>query len=112
MDRESDADKSRSKTQPIQISLTIKLILDDVVKNFQQKENQVMVERRGEQKPAAGENLQQVQQFVSGHHRQTLQVRRHWKTAEISRSRKKHKERCMSRFIQISPLTMMVSRQS
>lgn len=44
----------------LQKQLTIKLVLNDVVKNFKQKENQVMVNRWAEQEPRAWENVQQV----------------------------------------------------
>lgn len=36
-----------------------------------------MVLRRGEQEPAGGEGLQQVEQFIGSHHGEALQVGRH-----------------------------------
>lgn len=56
--------------------LTIKLILDDVVEDLQEEEDQVMVLGGGEEEPGCGEGLQEVEQLVSCHHGQTLQVGR------------------------------------
>lgn len=55
--------------------LTIKLILDDVVEDFQQIESQVVVLGQGEEEPGCGEGLQQVEQLVGRHHGQTLEIR-------------------------------------
>lgn len=55
--------------------LTIKLILDDVVEDLQQEEDKVMVLWGGEDEPRGGESLQEVEQLVGRHHRQTLKVR-------------------------------------
>lgn len=52
--------------------LTIKLVLDYVVKSLQEEEDQVMVLRRGEQEPAGGEGLKQVEQFIGSHHGEAL----------------------------------------
>ena len=38
-------------------ALTIKLVLDDVVKDLQQEEDQVVVLCRGEEEPGGGEGL-------------------------------------------------------
>lgn len=54
--------------------LTIKLILDDVVEDFQQIEGQVVVLGQGEQEPGGGEGLQQVEQLVGRHHGQALEI--------------------------------------
>lgn len=45
-------------------ALTIKLILDDVVKDLKEEENQMMVLGLGEEEPGSGEGLQQVEQLV------------------------------------------------
>ncbi len=57
--------------------LTIKLILNDVVEDFEQEENEVVVGRAGVQEPRRAERLQQVQQLRARYHAQRLQVRRH-----------------------------------
>ena len=59
--------------------LTIKLVLNDVVEDFQEEEDQVVVLRGGEEEPGGGEGLQQVQQLVGGHHGQALEVGRHYR---------------------------------
>lgn len=58
------------------LSLTVKLVLDDIVKSLKKEKYKVMVLRRREQEPAGGEGLQQVEQFVGCHHGQALQVGR------------------------------------
>lgn len=60
-----------------QISLTVKLVLDNIVERLEKEEHEVMVLRRREQEPAGGEGLQQVEQFIGCHHGQALQVGRH-----------------------------------
>lgn len=45
-------------------SLTIELVLDDVVEGLQQEEDQVVVLGSGEEEPGGGEGLQQVQQLI------------------------------------------------
>lgn len=55
-------------------SLTIKLILDDVVENLEQEENQVVVLGGGEEEPGGGESLQEVEQLVGRDHGQALQI--------------------------------------
>ena len=42
--------------------LTIKLILYDIIKYFQQKENQMMIAGTREQKPWRGECLENIQE--------------------------------------------------
>lgn len=59
--------------------LTIKLVLDNIIKGLQQKEGQVVVLSSGEQEPVGGEGFQKMQEFIGCHHGQTLQVRRHYK---------------------------------
>ena len=61
--------------------LTIKLVLNDVVEDFQEEEDQVVVLRGGEEEPGGGEGLQQVQQLVGSHHGQALEVGRHYRGA-------------------------------
>lgn len=68
--------------------LTIKLILDDVVKDLQEEEDQVMVLGGGEEEPGCGEGLQEVEQLVSRHHGQTLQVGRNCGPAKNTKLRK------------------------
>lgn len=69
--------------------LTIKLILDDVVEDLQEEEDQVMVLGGGEKEPGCGEGLQEVEQLVSRHHGQTLQVGRNC-GGEKKKSKKKN----------------------
>lgn len=57
--------------------LTIKLVLDNVIKGLQQKEDQVVVLSSREQEPIGGEGFQKMQELIGCHHGQTLQVRRH-----------------------------------
>lgn len=44
--------------------LTIKLVLDDVVEDFQEEEDQVVVLGGRKEEPGGGEGLKQVQQLV------------------------------------------------
>lgn len=60
-----------------QLSLTIKLVLDNIVESLKKKEYKVMVLGCREQEPAGGESLQQVEQFIGCHHGQALQIGRH-----------------------------------
>lgn len=48
-------------THWIQKFLTIKLVLNYVVENFQQEENEMMVLDSREQEPGGGESLQEMQ---------------------------------------------------
>ena len=59
-------------------SLTIELVLDDVVEDLEEVEDEVVVGRLGEEEPLGGEGLHQVHQPRTRHHRQALQVGRHW----------------------------------
>ncbi len=60
-----------------QLSLTVKLVLDDIVESLEKKEHKVMVLGCREQEPAGGEGFQQVEQFIGCHHGQALQIGRH-----------------------------------
>lgn len=60
-----------------QTPLTIKLVLDDIVKSLEQKEYEVVVLGCREQEPAGGEGLQQVEQFIGGDHGQAFQIGRY-----------------------------------
>lgn len=44
-----------------QVSLTVKLVLDDVVESLKKEEHKMMILGRREQEPAGGEGLQQVE---------------------------------------------------
>lgn len=55
--------------------ITIKLVLNDVVENFQKKKHQVMIVRSGKQEPRRAERLQKMEQLRAGHHGQRLQIR-------------------------------------
>lgn len=57
--------------------LTVKLVLDNVIKSLQQKEDQVMVLSSREQEPVGGEGFQKMEELIGCHHGQTLQVRGH-----------------------------------
>lgn len=52
----------------LQLSLTIKLVLDNVVESLEKEKNQVMVLSCREQEPGGGKGLQQVEQFISCYH--------------------------------------------
>lgn len=56
--------------------ITIELVLDDVVENFQEEENQVVIRWSRKQEPGGAECLQKVQQLGACNHGQCLQVRR------------------------------------
>lgn len=60
-----------------QLRLTIKLVLNDIVESLEEEEDEVVVLGCREQEPGGGEGLQQMQQFIGGHHGKALQVRRH-----------------------------------
>lgn len=57
--------------------LTVKLVLDDIVESLEEEEDEVVVLGCRKQEPGGGEGLQQMEQFIGGHHRKALQVRRH-----------------------------------
>lgn len=61
-----------------QIRVAVELVLDDVVEDLEQKEDEVVVRRRREQKPRRAECLEQMQQLDGRDHRQGLQVRGDW----------------------------------
>ncbi len=56
--------------------LTIKLILYDIVENFQQVEDQVVVGGLSKEKPRSGKRFHKVKKASTCDHRKTLQVRR------------------------------------
>ena len=48
--------------------LTIKLILYDIVEDFQQVEDEVMVGGFGKEEPRCGKGLHEVEEPCTGHH--------------------------------------------
>jgi len=71
--------RRRRRPQGSWLSLTVELVLDDVVEDLQQEEDEVVVLPRGEEEPGRGEGLQEVQQLVGRQHGEALQVRRDWR---------------------------------
>lgn len=65
---------SHSILEILQLLLTIKLVLDNIVESLKKKENQVMVLGCREQEPAGRKGFQQVEQFISCYHGEALQV--------------------------------------
>lgn len=55
-----------------QLTLTVKLILDNIVESLEKEEHKVMVLGDRVQEPAGGEGLQQVEQLIGCHHGQAL----------------------------------------
>ena len=67
----------RGSNQSGKINHTVKLVLDNVVEDLQEEKDEVVVVGRREEEPRRAERFQQVEQFGAGHHRESLQIRRH-----------------------------------
>ena len=71
----SNRQHSRTCITLVSERLTVELILHDVVKDFQKKEDEMMIGRVGVKEPRRGEGLEKVKEFRRGHHRERLDVR-------------------------------------
>ena len=64
-----------------QRTLTVKLVLDDVVEGLKQEKDQVVVLGGREEEPIGGKGLQEMEQLIGCHHGQALQIGGHCRGA-------------------------------